>query len=55
MNKELKEKGVARSSVGTGPAEKCDSSKKAKKRQITPLRKEKNLIYDLFGEAISDQ
>jgi hypothetical protein len=55
LNKELKEIGVVKSSVGTGPAEKCDSSKKAKKRQITPLRREKNLIYDLFGEAVSDQ
>jgi len=32
LNKELKEKGVERSSVGTSSAEKCDSSKKAKKR-----------------------
>lgn len=55
LNKEFKEKGVFRSSVGTGPAEKCDSSRKAKNRQITTLRRDKNLIYDLFGEAISDQ
>ena len=55
LNKELKEKGVVKSSVGTGPAEKCDSSKKGKRRQSTPLRREKNLIYDLFGESISDQ
>ena len=54
LNKDLKEQGVARSSAGTGPAEKCDSSKKGKKRQITPLRRDKNLIYDLFGEAVSD-
>jgi hypothetical protein len=39
LNKEIKEKGVVKSSVGTGPAEKCDSLKKIKKRQITPLQR----------------